>query len=191
MIGYHISLYIHLLALVAASAISALVHLGKSRARRAASLAEAREWLGLVKSSARFFPLATLTLFATGAHMVSVNSPWSWTTGWVDAGITGVVFLLLSGAVLGARGARTGRALAGLRPGDAQGIGALLHDPVAAALSSVNTGVALGVVFAMAVKPSFAASLAALAVGAVAALALHLVSERRAVAVPVRADLAA
>lgn len=192
MTGYHISLYVHLLALVAASAISSVVHLGKSRARCAASLAEARQWLMLVGAAARFFPLVTLTLFATGAYMVSVRSPWSWSTGWVEAGIVGVVFLMLSGAVLGARGARTGRALAAAA-GDAERARAALHDPVAAALSWVNTGVALGVVFAMAAKPSLAGSLSALVVGAAAGLATHLASERRAVAAPAaaRAEIAA
>lgn len=193
MIGYHIALYIHLLALVAASATAAVVHLADVRRRSAVTVVEARQWHRLLGSTARFFPIATLTLIATGAYMVSTRSPWSWHTGWVEAGLAGAVYLLLSGPVLGARGARAGRALARLGADDVERARAALNDPVASALSWMNTGVALGVVFAMAVKPSLAASLAAVGVGAVVGLAANraVLARRAAPAPAASAELAA
>ena len=179
MLAYQLSLYVHLLALVAASATSSVVHLAASRARAAGGVAEARQWHALAGSAARVFPVATLALFATGALMVSLHGPWGWSTGWVDAGILGVLFLFLSGPVLGKRGARAGRALAGLAAGEIEKARAILHDPLGERLSWVNTGVALGVVFAMAVKPALAAALAALALGGAAGFALQLLVERR------------
>ena len=191
MLAYQLSLYVHLLALVAASATSSVVHLAAARARSAAGVAEARQWHALAGSSARMFPIATLLLFATGAIMVSLHGPWSWSTGWVDAGIAGVVFLLLSVPVLGRRGARAGRALAGLAAGEVEKVRDILHDPLGEALSWANTGVALGVVFAMAAKPSLPAALAAVALGGAAGVGVQLLSARRAGARPSPALLAA
>jgi hypothetical protein len=184
MTGYQVSLYVHLLALVAAASASSVVHLAEARARRAASVGEARQWHALVGRTSRVFPVAVLTLFATGAYMVGVEGPWSWGTGWVEAGLAGGAFLLVVGAVLGIRGARAGRTLARLDAADVEGARAASHDRVAAALSWVNTGVALAVVFAMATKPALAASLTALVVGAVVGLCVHLARERRAPALP-------
>ena len=176
---YHVVLYLHLLALVAASATSSVVHLAQARARRAASIPEIRQWLMLGGSTARIFPIATLTLLATGAVMVSLGGPWSWSAGWVRAGVAGVVFLLVSGPFLAMRGKRVGRSLAGLAPGDVEGARALLRDPVAGALSWANTGLALGVVYGMAAKPGLAGSLIALAAGAATGLVVHLALARK------------
>ena len=193
MIAYHTALYIHLLALLAAVATSTVVHLAAGRARAATTVAETRQWAALAGRTARNFPIATLVLFASGSFMVSVQSVWSWRAGWVDAGIAGVAWLLLSGAMLGKRGAKAGRALARVGAGDLDGARAALRDPVAAAFSWVNMGVALGVVYAMAAKPGLVGSLIALAIGAAAGLAVHLRSARRAVAAApaAQADLAA
>lgn len=180
MAAYYVFLYVHLLALVAASATSAVVHLAQARARVAATVPEIRQWLMLAGSSARVFPIATVTLLASGALMVASHGPWSWSAGWVDAGLMAVAFLLVCGAILGMRGKRTGRSLASLSPGDVERARTLARDPLAGALSWLNTGVALGVVFAMAAKPGLPGSLAAMLVGAGAGLGVYLASERKA-----------
>ncbi len=186
MITYHLFLYIHLLALVAAAATSSIVHLARARARSAASVPEIRQWLMLGGSTARVFPIATLVLLATGAVM-AMSGPWSWSAGWIDAGVAGVAFLLVSGPVLGMRGKRIGRLLANLPAGEVERARALLHDPVAEALSWMNTGLALGVVYAMAAKAGLVGSAIALVLGAAAGLAVQVVSERRAAAAPATA----
>ncbi|HET8656616.1 MAG TPA: hypothetical protein VFL93_13935 [Longimicrobiaceae bacterium] len=192
--GYHISLFIHLLALVAAASASSVVHLSEARGRRAASVAEARQWHALTGSTARVFPIAILVLLATGGYMVGDGSAWSWGAGWVDAGLVGIVALFVNGGVIGARSARIGRALAALGVGEAGKARAALHDPVVANLSWINTGLAIGVVFAMAAKPALVGSLSALVVGAAAGLALGLRLERSAARAPAtvaaREDLA-
>ena len=179
MSAYHVFLYIHLLALVAASASSSVVHLAQARARRAASVPEIGQWLMLGGSTARIFPIATLTLLASGALMVSFRGPWTWSAGWVDAGLVAVMFLLLSGPFLAVRGKRVGRSLASLAPGEVERARVLLHDPVAGALSWANTGMALGAVYAMAAKPGLAGSLIALALGAATGVAIHVAMERK------------
>jgi hypothetical protein len=182
MIAYHIALYVHLLALVAAVAAAAIVHLAEIRGRRAASVAEVRQWHSLAGATARVFPIATLTLLATGGYMVGVHGPWSWSAGWVEAGLAGVAFLLLGGPVLGVRAARAGRALASLGAAELERARALLHDPVVGTLSWMNTGVALAVVFDMAAKPALPVSVTALLVGAAAGLLAHRATNGEAVA---------
>lgn len=179
MIAYHIALFVHLVALLAAAATSSVVHLAAGRARNAGTVAEIQQWQGLAGRTARNFPIATLTLFASGVLMVSVQPAWSWHAGWVVAGIVGVAYLLAAGAVLGIRGARAGATLAGLGAGDLEPARSALRDPVAAALSWVNTGVALAVVYTMAAKPGLVASGAALLIGGMAGLARHVLSTRR------------
>lgn len=167
MTGYQIALLVHILALLSATAASAIVHLAAGRRAAAPTLRQALEWARLTGSAARVFPIAVLTLVASGGYMVGVAGRWSWSAGWVIAGIVGSVTLLASGAVLGKRGAAAGKA-AGARlqaaagrelPNDAP------PDRVATILSEANTFLALAVVAVMTLKPGIAGALATLAVG--------------------------
>src|SRR3982751_6416435 len=82
---YRIVLFLHLCALLAAIATAAIVHYAEHRMLSAVSVATTREWAALVARAERVFPVAILTLVATGAYMV--QRAWSWSDGWVDAGI--------------------------------------------------------------------------------------------------------
>lgn len=167
MTGYQLALLVHILALLSATAASAIVHFAAGRRAAAPTLRQALDWARVIGSAARVFPFAVLTLVASGAYMVGMEGRWSWSAGWVIAGIVGAVTLLASGAVLGARGAAAGRA-AGARmqaaagrelPNDAP------PDRVTAILSEANTFLALAVVAVMTLKPGIAGALATLAVG--------------------------
>lgn len=179
--GYGVALYVHLLALLSATAASALVHLAAARAARAGSAHEALEWHRFAGKAARVFPLAVLTLVATGSYMVGGAHGWGWGLGWVRAGLLGSVLLLAQGAVIGARGKRVAAALAaGRRAGD----------PLAARLGSANTAMALAIVFVMAAKPGLAGALTAV-LGAAALGALLGGGKRRAGEPAVETRLAA
>jgi hypothetical protein len=158
--GYDIALFFHLLALFAAFAATAVIGLAMRRVLTARTAGDALQWLGLAKRTAHVFPLALLTLVASGAVMVSDR--WSWSTAWVDAGLAGVLFLALVGdQVAGRRAAALARALA-VNP--TAPVSERVRDPLWWAASQANPGVALGVVFAMVTKPSAAGSAAALIV---------------------------
>jgi hypothetical protein len=171
--GYHIALFLHLIALVAASAAAGLTHFTEGRYRAAATVAEARHWHELTGSVTKVFPIAVVALLATGGFMVGDGGVWSWSAGWVEAGIAGAVLLFVSGGVLGARGRATSRELARLvaeaKAGQAP---APRHDPLVSVLSWMNTGLAIGVVFVMTTKPSLGGALLVLAVAAAAGAAL-------------------
>ncbi len=165
--GYHIALFIHLFAILAATAATAVVEVAQTRGRRAATVAEALEWHASAGRAARTFPAAVLALVLTGGYMIRAGGAWSWQMGWVQAGLTGAVLLLASGAVLGPRARRRGDALRALPPAAAPPPN---RDAVMGAIGSANPGLALGVVFVMATKPALATSLAILLIGAAAGI---------------------
>jgi len=163
---YDIVLFVHLSALFAAFGPTAVVAVAMRRIRAAVTGAEALPWLGLGKHAAHVFPAALLTLLASGAYMV--HRAWSWDSGFVVAGLTGIVFLGVVGdRVEGGRARRLAHALAAKPHARiADHATELVHDPVWWTAASVNPAVALGVAFDMATKPSVVVSFAALALAA-------------------------
>ncbi|HVA58826.1 MAG: hypothetical protein WBQ26_01855 [Gemmatimonadaceae bacterium] len=164
MTGYQIALFFHLLALLAATAASSIVHFAAARRAAAATLRESMDWARLMGSTARVFPIAVITLMATGAYMTA--SHWHWRQGWVQAGFAGALLLLASGAVVGRRGAAEARATVGrLQSAGRELPNDGARDLIMALLSGANTGLALAIVLVMTIKPGLAASLAVLGTG--------------------------
>lgn len=177
--GYRIALAIHLFALVAATAASALSHFAESRSQRALTIDDARHWYGFALSVARVFPIAIVVLFATGAWMIGIGNTWTWTSGWIDAGIAGTITLFVVGGFLGARARLTTRELARLAADVNAGRNVELpRDAVLGLLSWMNTGLAIAIVFVMAAKMPLVESLVALLVGAILGLGVGLTTHR-------------
>jgi hypothetical protein len=167
---YDLVLFLHLLALLAAFGASTIVHVSMTKVRAARSGGEALQWLGLAHAFARVFPVALAVLLASGAWMV--HGRWPWSSGFVEAGLTGVVFLAISGGVVeGGRARRLAGALAARPEDPIDHAAALCRDPVWWCTSFGNSGVAIAVVLVMATKPSATASFAALAIGLAAGCA--------------------
>jgi hypothetical protein len=127
----------------------------------------------------KFFPIAILGLFGTGAYMTSETTfPWTWSTPWIEVGIAALVVLTVQGAGIGER---TGHKLQAAM--QANGPGPLgpearrmaLH-PGLWVVEFTNIGIVFGVVWNMTQKPGLGESIAAVlvgyAVGAVLALLL-------------------
>ena len=159
--GYSIALVVHLFALLAAIGASTVVHLAMHRARAARRGDEALPWLGLVKAFAPAFPVSLVLLLGSGAWLV--HSAWTWDTGFVWAGLTGVVFLFVSGGAVAER--RGKEAVQTILVAPAGPVPAAIRDRAWWLSSYANSGVALGVVAAMAAKPSAAVAFGLLAAG--------------------------
>lgn len=165
MTTYQAALLVHLLALLAATSASAVVHFAARRKAQAAGLREALEWGKVVAGTARIFPIAVVALVASGAYMTADR--WGWRTGWVEAGFAGSLLLLVSGAVLGTRGAAEGRAAAArLQQAGHDLANDARPELLPALLGEANTGLALAIVVVMTLKPALVGSLAILALGA-------------------------
>lgn len=164
--SYGLVLFLHLCALLGAIGTAALLHFAEARMRAAETIAAIRGWARLIEKGAKVFPLALLVLLGTGAYLV--DRRWTWSAGWVEAGLAGVVVLFVVGAgVVGSRSRALRRELrvapAGALPPRVE---YLAREHVGWIASWTNTGLALGIVCVMTTKPSLLGSLAALAVGA-------------------------
>jgi hypothetical protein len=172
--GYHIALYIHLLALVSAACASSLVHFAEARRGKAVTPGEALQWHRLVGVTSRTFPIAILLLLATGSYMVSTSGNALWATGWVKAGVIVSVLLFVVGGVIGARAKRMSRTLAELAQSQPAAAHFPRHDSVIHMLSWLNSGMAVGIVGVMAMKPSVVGSTAIVAAAALLGVGISM-----------------
>jgi hypothetical protein len=166
--SYSVALVVHLFALLGAIGASTVVHLAMHRARSAEHGTDVLAWLGLVKTFSHVFPVSLLLLLGSGAWLV--HERWSWSFGFVWAGLAGVAFLFVcGGAVAERRGKAVADAVLAARGGP---VPAVVHDRAWWLASYANSGVALGVVAAMAAKPSAGAAFGLLAAGLCIGLAV-------------------
>lgn len=164
MTGYNLALFLHLLALLSATAASGIIHFAAHRRAAAPTLRQSMEWARLIGKTSKVFPIAVLMLILTGAYMVHAH--WAWQVGWVAAGLGGAVLLLASGAVLGARGAAEAqRKVARLQAAGRDLANDVTVDRVSAVLGDINTWLAVSIVLVMTVKLALAGSLALMAAG--------------------------
>lgn len=152
---YHLALFLHLLALIVAAGVTAVTKLAVGRRIRARTVGEALDWHGVLMKSARLFPICLLVFVITGGYMMSLVQALAWTTGFVVAGMAGVVLLFASGTYLGIKGKALGRVLAEMAArGADQPAPKLAPPPLVPLLPTVNTGIALAVAFDMVMKPA-------------------------------------
>jgi hypothetical protein len=171
---YHVVLYIHLLALFIGVGAASILLVCLFQLRAAQTLADAVPWGSVAGKTGRAFPIAILGLFGTGAYMTT--DVWTWSTGWIDVSIAGLVLLALQGPLVAERTAKKlERALHDNGPG-ALGKQArrMTRHPGLWVAEFSNIGVVLGVVWDMTQKPGTASAIAAIvggyAVGALVAL---------------------
>jgi hypothetical protein len=178
---YSVSVFLHIVGALGLFAGIALEQASLLGLRRARTVAQAREWAGLLRARQRLEGPAALLVLATGVYMVATR--WGH-HAWIGLGLLGMVLMAALGAGLTARRAGAiARAIEGEIAGAVPlGGGPLppalrrqLHDPLLRASASLRTALALGIVFDMTVKPGTGGALAALgvalALGAVAAVA--------------------
>lgn len=174
--AYHVALFFHVVSLIVAAGATAVTKLAVGRRIRARTVGDALEWHDLLISASKLFPVCLALFLGTGAYMVSVVGLQAWSTGFVVAGLTGVVMLLGSGTYLGikAKGLRQVFARLAEKGSDAPAP-RLMPPRLVTTLPVVNTGIALAVVFDMVTKPtSVAVALGVIAIGIFASAATTL-----------------
>jgi hypothetical protein len=104
--------------------------------------------------AAKLFPICLVVFVVTGGYMLSLVHV-SMSTGFVVAGLVGVVLLLASGLYLAGKGKALAHVLEGIAAqGADQPAPKLAPPPLIMMLPTVNTGIALAVAFAMVLKPT-------------------------------------
>jgi hypothetical protein len=171
---YHVVLYIHLLALFVGIGAGTVLLVCLYQLRSAQTLADAVPWGSVAGKTGRAFPVAILGLFGTGAYMTT--DVWTWSTGWIDVSIAGLVLLALQGPLVAERTAKKlERALHDNGPGPlGEQARRMTRHPGLWVAEFTNFGVVLGIVWDMTQKPGTATAVAAIiggyAVGAILAL---------------------
>ena len=166
--SYHIALFLHIVTLLVATGATVVTKLALGRRVRARTVGEALEWHKVLESAAKLFPICLIAFVVTGAYMVSVVGSHAWASGFVVAGLVGVVLLLASGTYLGIKGKALTQVLEKIaRDGSDAPVPRLAPPPMAALLPMTNAGIALSVAFDMVTKPaSILVALGIIAVGA-------------------------
>ena len=151
---YHVAKFLHLLALLVAAGITAVTKLAAGRRARARTVGEALDWHTVLLSAARLFPICLVVFLLTGGYMMSVVHV-SMSTGFIVAGMLGVVLLFASGTFLGIKGGALKGVLEQMASNGADQPAPRLVPPVAVVLlPTINTGLALAVAFVMVTKPT-------------------------------------
>jgi hypothetical protein len=164
---YHITLFVHLFTLIVAASATAVTKLAVGRRARARTVGEALEWHTVLMSTSKLFPICLAAFVITGSYMLSIAQLHVWSTGFVVAGLVGVVLLLVSGVFLATKGKALKQVLEEMaKNGLDQPAPKLAPPALVAALPVINTGIALGVVFDMVTKPaSIPVALGVVAIG--------------------------
>jgi hypothetical protein len=175
---YHVVLYIHLLALFIGIGAGAVLLACLLQLRAARTLEQAVPWGVMAGKVGKFFPIAIVGLFGSGAYMTS--HVWTWSTRWIDVGIAALVVLLVQGAGIGERtGHKLGAALQVNGPGPlgSEARRMALH-PGLWVVEFSNLGIVFGVVWNMTQKAGLGESIAAVLVGYGVGAALALLVTR-------------
>ena len=174
---YHYVLYVHLLSLFVGIGAASVLLVCLLQLRAAGTLEQAAPWGMMAGKVGKFFPVAILGLFGTGAYLTSETTfPWSWSTRWIDVGIGALVVLFAQGFGIAERtGHKLGAALQANGPGPLgpEARRMALH-PGLWVVEFSNLGIVFGVVWNMTEKPGLGGSLAAVIVGYAVGAALAL-----------------
>jgi hypothetical protein len=162
---YHVVLYVHLLALFVGVGAGSVLSVCLFQLRAAKTLADAVPWGTVAGKTERAFPIAILGLFATGAYMTS--DVWTWSTGWIDVSIAGLVLLALQGPLVGGRAAKKlEQSLHANGPGPlGERARRMTRHPGLWVTQFANLGVVFGIVWDMTQKPGTGGAIAAVVGG--------------------------
>ena len=150
MSAYSILVFLHVIAALGIFAALAIEWTSLSQLRHARSIGMVREWLRPIRALRFLGGPALLVLLVTGLAML----PHWRGQAWVGLGLVGLILMgILGGGVSGRRLRTLGRAI----PSDGGTmppvLSAQLRDPVLLQSAWLRTGVGVGVVFLMTVKP--------------------------------------
>jgi hypothetical protein len=163
---YHFALFLHLLTLIVAAAVTAITKVAAGRRAAARTVDEMLEWHRVLTSASTLYPVCLAAFTVTGAYMLVVAHMNAWASGFVIAGLTGVILLHASGIPLGVAGKKLQRILEALaETGGTQSPPRLAAPFLITALPMINTGLALAIVYDMVMKPTVPVALGVLAAG--------------------------
>ena len=169
---YHVVLYLHFLSLFVGVGAGSTLLVALIKLRGAETVADAAPWGMLAGQVEKAFPVAVLGLFGSGAYMTS--DVWTWSTGWIEVSIVGLVLVALQGPLVGGRaGHRLKHALMENGPGALSAkTRVLARHPGLWVTECTNLALVFGIVWNMTQKPSTGSAIVTLVVAYVAGAAV-------------------
>jgi hypothetical protein len=174
-------LFAHITIAIAAFAVAGTLHASQWFSRSAATVGELRTWVRAAHRLEPLFPILAAVLFGLGAWLVQLSDgEFRWGNGWViTSSVTLGLMELFGGAILAPRAKKIFERLQAAADGPADGsLRAAACDPVAWTVSHLVTGMAIGVVFLMATKPSGALSITVVVIAGLLAAAIGAAGAR-------------
>lgn len=162
---YSIALFAHIVGVLMLFITQALQWLVTLRLRRAQTLAQAREWLGLARSVNRLTPMTLVLIIGAGAYMAAVGQ--LFTAPWLDVSFGAIVLMMALGmGVVGRRMTAIRRAIAGQASEGTlpEALQARIADPALWVAAQAPVAVALSIVYLMTTKPDLLVSIVAVIV---------------------------
>ena len=169
---YAIAIFLHVIGALALFAGLGLEWAGLLNLRRSLTTAQVRDWTKLLGAVRVVASPAGLVILVSGIYMSATR--WG-RQAWIGLGLIGLVTMVVLGLVLSAR--RIASLVRAIPAQDGPIPPELQHrvtDPVLQVSAWLRTGLGLGVVFLMTVKPTAPVALAALGVSLVVGLAAGL-----------------
>lgn len=159
-------LFLHIATAIAAFFLSGTLHMSEYQVRYAGTLQELRIVTRPFKYGVLFAPLLVL-LVALGGRLGSL-ADYEMSEGWIWTSVVGSLLLFLAGPLVMARhGKELGAALAAAGEGAIPpAVRSLVCEPRPWMVGHANTGLALGIVLNMVVKPDTVGAVLVLLVGA-------------------------
>jgi hypothetical protein len=154
--GYNVALFIHVLGAIGLFVAFGVTQLGGARLRRAKTPELARQWSGLLRTTAPLFPASLVLLLAAGLYMA--NDGWSFSAAWIVVALIGFGVISLIGPAVIDRGCRRMGDAASREPGAAISpeLRRLIADPATWVSLFALNGMAIGIVWLMTMKPDWA-----------------------------------
>jgi hypothetical protein len=161
---YYIALFVHILGVGAFFGAIGVVMTGTVLMRRAQTVEQLRERAGLASSVDNLFPFIVLVLLVPAIYMVFTT--WGWTTAWINTALIAMLLKLPLGPAINGRRLNAIHKAAQAAPGGPieASLQAQKNDPVLWISICVFTGVTIGILFLMTVKPDLPGSLSTMVI---------------------------
>lgn len=155
---YEVALFVHILGVIGAFVGLGIEWEGRARLRKADHIEQVEGFERLGGTLRVLQTISGVAILAAGLYMTL--SAWGFEP-WILTGLTGLVLLVVLGAITGQRTATLTLADEG---SSVPAAGRALSDPFIRASLHLRTGIAIGVVFVMVTKPGVAGALATMGV---------------------------
>ena len=172
MFSFNGDLFLHIVGALGLFVALGLEWASLSYLRRAATVEQAREWLSMFNAQRRIYPLSWLAILIPGFYMAAA----AWRgVAWITIALAAVVLLVVLGVALtGRRLAPIGQSVAAESGSISSTLRQRLDDPLLWASLWIRTGIALGIVFLMTIKPDLFGALITMGVAVVLSMAFSL-----------------